>query len=174
MDVSPNVRGPLRSRFPGELVLRDLTAGSSLRMSRLISARLVVLQLAERYAAQQVSVLLLSLEAEAAAAYVEPLIGRMQADALALTRVLDRLAHDETRRIITALLGCGDGCLQQAHLMSAYGFTLAAFDLAIGDGRTSAALSATTRLTEIAKLLNRRNAGERWQRQTQKLVARCH
>jgi hypothetical protein len=172
MPAVPRSRGPLRSRFPGELALRDLNRFCSLRKSELVVARLVVLQLAERFAAGHVDAALRRIEVEAAALYVEPLIGRYR-DALCLTRVLDRIAEDEPRRVTSALLSCGDRCKAVNHVMGAYGFYLCAFELATHHGYSAAALSASSRLSDLATLLDRTNAGSRWTRRKSKLVEIC-
>src|SRR5688572_710608 len=94
-------RGPLMSRYPGELALRD-AAGCTALEAQLCAARFAVLQLAERYAGHGVDAVMLSAEIAAAEAYVTPVQQRGPADAMRLRRVLDSMRSGQTRAVVGA------------------------------------------------------------------------
>src|SRR5262245_40387922 len=102
----PN-RAPLRSRFPGELVLRDLYDGAPLSFTCLITARFAVRQVAERYAEGWVGPEWLQAEVDAAAAYLNPVRRTALADAVRLRRLLERIREDQPEGVARALLAMG-------------------------------------------------------------------
>lgn len=163
----------LSSQFPGELALRDARNGT-VRQAQLCAARFVVLQLAERYAMGRVDPTDWSLELAAAAAYIEPLNQKSPVEAQRLRRVLDRLNRDEARGAPAALLTAGDTAAACGHPHGAWGMYSAAFELAVPLRRNAAALSAASRLAELARRLQRPALVRKWERRCCRLLASCH
>jgi hypothetical protein len=170
----PNNRAPLRSRFPGELVLRDLYEGAPISFTCLVTARFAVLQVAERYAEGWVAPEWLEAEVDAAAAYIQPVKRTALADALRLRRLLDRIREDQPERVARALLAMGTTALSQAHVYGAVACYRAAHELGKRLGRHAIALSAASRLAELAVILDRPRTGRKWQRQCAALLEACH
>jgi hypothetical protein len=169
-----NARGPLRSRFPGELVLRDLYEGAPVTFTCLITARFAVLQIAERYAEGFVEKDWLEAEVDAAAAYIQPVRRTAVAEALRLRILLDRIRDDQPERVAHALLAMGTTALSQAHVYGAVACYRAAHELGRRIGKNALALSAASRLAELATILERPKLGRRWQRQCAALLEACH
>ena len=174
MKAVPRAQGPLRSTFPGELALRDLPERTTSRLGQVVTARLLVLQLAERYALLESEERPSALEIEAAHAYVSPIATLGPIDELHLRRILTRMASNQPRRVIAALIACGDSCLNQEHRLAAWGFYLAGFELAGRINQDAAALSLASRLAELAAVVQRGKAAEQWRRRQTRLVQRCH
>jgi hypothetical protein len=164
---------PLRSRFPGELALRDAKDGS-VRQAQVCAARFAVLQLVERFVDGTINTTCWTVELESAAAYVEPLNEKSPLEAQRLQRVLLRLDCDYARGVPGALLAAGDCALACGHLHGAWGLYRTAFRLAAPVGRHAAALSAAFRLSELALRLDRPGLGHRWSRRCGRLLAQCH
>jgi hypothetical protein len=170
----PGNRAPLRSRFPGELVLRDLYEGAPISFTCLVTARFAVLQVAERYAEGWVAPEWLEAEVDAASAYIQPVRRTALADALRLSRLLDRIREDQPERVALALLAMGTTALSQAHVYGAVACYRAAHELGKRLGRHAIALSAASRLAELAVILDRPRTGRKWQRQCAALLEACH
>jgi hypothetical protein len=168
-----SARGPLTSRFPGELALRDAQDATA-EEAQLCAARFAVLQLAERYAEFGIAPEMMPIELESAAAYIAPTQEIGPADALRLRRVLDGLRKGSARTSVAALLAAGDTSRAGGHVYASAGFHGAAFDLARRIGWNAAALSAASRLAELATDLDRPRAARRWQRTCDERVAACH
>ena len=169
-----DARAPLRSRFPGELVLRDLPPGSPRRVVNVVTARFAVMQLAERYAAGFVADDWLEEELEAAAAYLKLLQRNGLADLLRLRHLLERMREQQPERVATGLLAAGDTALTQAHVFGSIACYRAAHMLAERVGRNAIALSAASRLADLAIALQKPGSGRRWQRECAALLAACH
>ena len=167
------VNRPMSSLFPGELALRDAGSGS-VRVALLCAARFAVLQLVERYAVGEVESARLTLEIDAAAAYVEPLAQKAPHEAQRLTRVLEHLRDESARGTPAALLAAGDTAAACGHRNGAWGMYRASFDLAIVVGRNAVALSAASRLTELAQRLQRPGLARKWERRCGRLLSSCH
>jgi hypothetical protein len=165
-------RGPLVSKYPGELALRD-AAGATVLEAQLCTARFAVLQLAERYAASGIDVMLLTAEIEAAEAYVSPMRERGPADALRLSRILDGMRRGQVRSVTSAFLAAGDTARAAGQVYAATGFHRAAYDLALRIGWNAAALSAASRVAELAVLLQKPRTAARWQRCCAEQLAAC-
>ena len=168
-----NGRGPLLSRYPGELALRDAVGGTALE-AQLCAARFAVLQLAERYAGHGVDAVMLMAEIEAAEAYVTPVQQRGPADAMRLRRVLDSMRTGQARAVVSALLATGDTARAGGQIFASAGFHGAAFDLAMRIGWNAAALSAASRMADLATWLQRPKSARRWQRLCAERIAACH
>jgi hypothetical protein len=166
-------RGPLMSRYPGELALRD-AAGATALEAQLCAARFAVLQLAERYAGFGIDAIMLATEIEAAEAYVTPVNERGPADALRLRRVLDSMRAGNVRAVVAGLLATGDTARAGGQIFASAGFHGAAFDLAMRIGWNAGALSAASRMADLALSLQRPKSAHRWQRLCAERVAACH
>ncbi|MGH7469904.1 MAG: hypothetical protein ACRENP_18300 [Longimicrobiales bacterium] len=164
---------PLRSRFPGELALRDARDGS-VRQAQVCAARFAVLQLVERFVDGAIDTTSWAAELETAAAYVDPLNEKLPQEAQGLHRVLQCLDRDYARNAPAALLPAGDGALACGHLFGAWGLYRTAFELAAPMGRSAVALSAASRLSELAARLDRPGLGHKWSRRCARLIALCH
>lgn len=160
---------PLRSRFPGELALRDLPAEAPHRLASLISTRMLVLQLAERMSLTTIDVA----EVDAVRPYINPLRERFPADALRLERALDRIAAGDARRVAAALLATGDSINMHQHSLGAYGYYLAAYELAAQHDTSAAALSATARLRDLAEEMGRPRTAQKWDKRARRHLERC-
>ncbi len=166
-------RGPLVSRYPGELALRD-AAGATVLEARLCAARFAVLQLAERYAGYGIDAVMIATEIEAAEAYVSPMHDCGPADALRLRRVLESMRSGNVRGVVSALLATGDTARAGGQVYAAVGFHGAAFDLAMRIGSNAAALSAASRMADLALSLQRPRSAHRWQRCCAERLTACH
>ncbi|HSL69987.1 MAG TPA: hypothetical protein VK864_07070 [Longimicrobiales bacterium] len=166
-------RGPLRSRFPGELALRDLYEGAPPSLTCLIAARFAVLQVAERYATGWVSDDWLEVELSSAEAYLAPVRESAVADSLRLRHLVDRMRANQPNRVAAALLAAGDTAVLQSHIFGAVACFRAAHELATRIGRNAIALSAASRLAELAMLLQRPRSERRWQRECADLLVAC-
>jgi hypothetical protein len=164
---------PLRSRFPGELALRDAREGS-VRQAQICAARFAVLQLVERFSAGTIDTTAWTHELEAAAAYIDVLAEMVPAEAQRLRRVLDQLNRDFAQGAPAALLSAGDLAFVCGHLYAAWGFYHEAFTLASPRGRSAIALSAASRLAELARRLEREKLARKWTQRCRRLLARCH
>lgn len=173
MKAVPRAQGPLRSQFPGELVLRDLPERTTIKLAQLVTARLVVLQLAERYASLVAEARPTDPELAAAAAYLPPIVMQAPVDELRLRSILTRMGANQPGRVLLSTLACGDCCLHHEHYLAAYGFYLAGFELAGRINQDAAALSLSTRLAELAATVHRTQAAELWGRRQMKLLQRC-
>jgi hypothetical protein len=169
---APRVQ-PLRSRFPGELALRDARDGT-VRQAQVCAARFAVLQLVERFSAGSIDTTAWALELEAAGAYIDVLHEKVPAEAQRLRRVLDRLNQEFAQGAPAALLSAGDLAFACGHLFSAWGFYHEAFALAGPRGRSAVALSAASRLAELAHRLERPGLARKWTLRCRRLLARCH
>jgi hypothetical protein len=165
-------RGPLISKFPGELALRD-AAGAGELEARLCAARFAVLQLAERYANRGVDAVMLMIEIDSAIAYVTPVQDRGPADALRLRRVLDAMRVGEPRKVVSAVLAAGDTALAAGQVYAGAGFYNATYDLADRIGWNAAALTAASRLRDLAIRLQRPRAANRWQKRCAQRLSGC-
>ena len=164
---------PLRSRFPGELALRDLPAAAPHRLANLVTARMLVLQLAERVTGATMDLAELQREVEAVRPYIDPVRERFPADAMRLERALDRIAAGDPRRAAAALLAAGDSSTLHGHMMGAYGYYYAAYDLGVASDGGAAALSAASRLRDVAQDMGREQQAEKWDKRARRLVQRC-
>ena len=163
---------PMASQFPGELALRDARDRST-RYAQACVARFMVLQLVERLAAGTVDPAGLPLELEAAAEYIAPLTEKAPAEAERLTRVLDRLRRGEARAVPAALLAAGDAAITCGQPYGAWGLYCSAYELATPTGRSAVALSAASRLAELAERMQRPRLARVWQKRCARLLATC-
>jgi hypothetical protein len=168
------VTGPLKSRHPGELALRDLTTEPSAFVAGLITARFLTLQVAEYYVAGVYAGEWL----EHATAAVEPYVGRgcerAPSDGLRLRQLLDRIRLNEPERVVVALLAAGDTATTQSAPLGAYGFYRVAYDLALRIDKKAGAVSASSRLAGVADTLQRPRLAMYWSKRCTRLVAACH
>jgi hypothetical protein len=168
------VTGPLRSRHPGELALRDLPTDPSMFTAGLITARFLTLQVAELYVAD----VYVGEWLEHATAAVEPYISqgceRAPSDALRLRHVLDRIRQNEPERVVVALLAAGDTSTTQSAPLGAYGFYRSAYQLALGIDKKAGAVSASSRLAGLAETLHRPRLVTYWSKRCARLVSECH
>jgi hypothetical protein len=164
---------PLRSRFPGELALRDARDGST-RQAQVCAARFAVLRLVERFVDGTIDPTSWVAELESAAAYVDPLNEKVPQEAEGLRRVLERLDRDSARGAPAALLSAGDGALACGHAFGAWGLYRTAYQLAARAGRSAVALSAAFRLSKLAARLDRPELGHKWSRRCARQLALCH
>jgi hypothetical protein len=167
------VEGPLRSRFPGELALRDLGESAPMCRAGLVTARFLTLQVAERYAAGWFVPEWLELAIAATDPYVGPGCESAPADAMRLRQVLTRMRVNEPDRVVAALIAAGDTTLTRSHRMAAYGFYRAAYVLSVRIDKKVGALSASSRLACLADDFQRPASARRWSRRCAELVAQC-
>jgi hypothetical protein len=167
------VEGTLRSRFPGELALRDLGESASVARAGLVTARFLVLQVAERYATGWYVPEWLELAIAATDPYVGPGCESAPADGMRLRNVLMRIRANEPDRVVAALLAAGDTTLTQSHRLAAYGFYRAAYVLSMRIDKKVGALSASSRLACLAEAFQRPRASRVWSKRCARLVAQC-
>lgn len=167
------VSGPLRSRFPGELALRDLGDSALSPGAGLVTARFLVLQVAERYATGWYVPEWLELAIAATEPYVGPGCEAAPADGMRLRNVLMRMRVNEPDRVVAALLAAGDTALSQSHRLSAYGFYRAAYVLSMRIDKKVGALSASSRLACLAEAFQRPRPSRVWSKRCAMLVAQC-
>lgn len=167
------VDGPLRSRFPGELALRDLGETAPLDRAGLVTARFLTLQVAERFATGWYVPEWLELAIEATAPYLGPGCERAPADGMRMRHLLLRMRANEADRVVAAMLAAGDTTLTQSHRLAAYGFYRAAFMLSIRIEKKVGALSASSRLACLAEAFQRPRTARLWSKRCALLVAQC-